>query len=186
MGYFDALASVSFKTASDGSRLFFPWGSLGRGYVIASEHDYQRLRQQTKIYHKVVAVLVLTIIIITAIRPNYFYAADATVLLLCVGSYPVWVRSLQQRLLPSGERQSVQERRTILAQTQSAAWLWLWEIAALACVGVGIVGSLISNPFNPQFISLGVVGGVCAAVYGRMLRLRRGHAGGDSSTSSKR
>lgn len=186
MGYFDALASASFKTASDGSRLFFPWGAWGRGYVIASEHDYPRLRQQFKIFYKVDAVLVLTMIIIGAIRPNYFLDASTTVFLLCVGGRAVWIRSLQQRLLPSGERQSVQERRTILAQTQSAASLWLLEIAALACVGVGIVGSLISNPFHPQFISLGVVGGALAAAYGRMLLLRRGHAGGDSSTSSKR
>jgi hypothetical protein len=30
MGYFDALASASFKTAADGRRLFFPWGVLVR------------------------------------------------------------------------------------------------------------------------------------------------------------
>ena len=50
MGYFEALASSSFKTAADGSRLFFPSGRRGRGYVIASERDYQRLRRQIKTY----------------------------------------------------------------------------------------------------------------------------------------
>jgi hypothetical protein len=29
MGYFDGLASGSFKTSQDGRRLFFPWGVLG-------------------------------------------------------------------------------------------------------------------------------------------------------------
>jgi hypothetical protein len=36
MGYFDALTSNAFKTAPDGRKLFFPWGVLGRGYVLAS------------------------------------------------------------------------------------------------------------------------------------------------------
>jgi hypothetical protein len=49
MGEFDALLGGSnFKTASDGSRLFFPWAPSGRGYVIASERDYHRLRRQIK------------------------------------------------------------------------------------------------------------------------------------------
>ncbi len=37
MGYFEALTSSSFKTTKGGQKLFFPWGTLGRGYVIPSE-----------------------------------------------------------------------------------------------------------------------------------------------------
>ena len=44
MGYFDALTSGTFKTTPDGKRLFFPWGTLGRGYIVGTETDYERLR----------------------------------------------------------------------------------------------------------------------------------------------
>jgi len=50
MGYFDGLTSGYFKTARDGRRLFFPWGVWGRGYVVGSELDYERLRGQIKIF----------------------------------------------------------------------------------------------------------------------------------------
>ena len=59
MGYFDALTSSYFKTAQDGRKLFFPWGPLGRGYVIASERDYKRLQRQVKVYTGVSLVLII-------------------------------------------------------------------------------------------------------------------------------
>jgi hypothetical protein len=37
MGFFNALTSSGFKTGQDGRKLFFPWGVLGRGYIIDSE-----------------------------------------------------------------------------------------------------------------------------------------------------
>jgi hypothetical protein len=36
MGYFDVLTVGCFKTAQDERKLFFPWGILGRGYIIPS------------------------------------------------------------------------------------------------------------------------------------------------------
>ena len=59
MGYFDGLTSGSFKTAEDGRKLFFPWGVLGRGYVLASEQDDARLRRQLKVYMMVSLALII-------------------------------------------------------------------------------------------------------------------------------
>ena len=36
MGFFDALSSGYFKTGADGHHLFFPYGAVGRGYVLRS------------------------------------------------------------------------------------------------------------------------------------------------------
>jgi drug/metabolite transporter (DMT)-like permease len=107
MGFFDALASSVFKTASDGSRLFSPLGHLGRGYVIASERDYQRLRRQMKIYFIILFVLIIG----AGFLLNYFlgvgntYVAFAqTVIALSMGgSYGVWAWSLCRRLQPSND-----------------------------------------------------------------------------------
>jgi len=43
---FDAITSPWIKTAPDGRKVFFPWGAMGRGFAIASEHDYRRLNKQ--------------------------------------------------------------------------------------------------------------------------------------------
>jgi hypothetical protein len=50
MGYLDAITSSAFKTADDGHKLYCPWGTLGRGYVLGSNEDYLRLRGQIKIF----------------------------------------------------------------------------------------------------------------------------------------
>jgi hypothetical protein len=59
MGYFDALSSASFKTSHDGRRLFFPWGVLGRGYVIEYEQDAKRIEQEIKIFMIVALILII-------------------------------------------------------------------------------------------------------------------------------
>jgi hypothetical protein len=87
---------------------------LGRGYVIASERDYQRLRRQVKIY-----VIALFVSIIGAgFLLNYFIgvgntyvAFTQTVITLSMGGfYGVWAWSLCRRLQPSSETLSGRRR----------------------------------------------------------------------------
>jgi Ca2+/Na+ antiporter len=167
MGYFDALTSSCFKTAQDGRKLFFPWGVWGRGYAVASEQDYERLRRQVKAY----MVVALVPIIVTAALQAYVGALVIGVLL--VAFYLVWMRFLLRGLLPSDERLSVQGSMTAQARAHSAAGLWFLEIGALAFVGLGIV-IIVIDPGN-WLIALGsiVFFGFCAAVGARMLVLRR-------------
>jgi len=170
MGYFDALTSASFRTAQGGSRLFFPWGTWGRGYAVASEQDYERLRQQMKIYYIVALVLVVGSAIV-----KIYSAAIVTVLLM--GFYLVWMRLLLPRLQPSNERLSLPESMSTQAHLHSAAGLWLLEIVSLVLAGGGVL-SIIFDPSN-WLLAVPSIGffGVCAFVFAHMLRLRRGRAG---------
>jgi hypothetical protein len=45
MGFLDRLVNGGFKTTEDGRKLFFPHGNLGRGYIIPSEVEFQRLQK---------------------------------------------------------------------------------------------------------------------------------------------
>jgi Na+-driven multidrug efflux pump len=126
--YFDALlGGSSFKTASDGSRLFFPWGGLGRGYVIASERDYQRLRRQIKIYFTVFYVFIFGAIWL----PTYFIGVGKTnvalgvIAVALIGFYGLWAWSLCQRLQPSNETLS---GRKVSTQHASAVLLLLMTL----------------------------------------------------------
>jgi hypothetical protein len=53
----DAMLSLWFNTAPDGRKVYFPWRSTGRGYTIASEHDYRRVHQQLKVIWVSVPIL---------------------------------------------------------------------------------------------------------------------------------
>ena len=97
MGYFDALTSRCFKTAQDGRKLFFPWGVWGRGYAVASEQDYERLRRQVKAY------MVASLVPIIGAAALQAYVGALVIGVLLVAFYLVWMRFLLPGLLPSDE-----------------------------------------------------------------------------------
>ena len=45
MGYFDGLTNASFKSDADGNTIFFPYGALGKGRLIADPDIAEQLRK---------------------------------------------------------------------------------------------------------------------------------------------
>jgi hypothetical protein len=166
VGYFDALTSSSFKTAPDGRRLFFPYGVLGRGYVLGSEQEYERLRWQIKIFTIVTLVLILA-----AAGMRAFWVAGVVTALL-IAFYLVWVRFLLRGLQPTDERLSLEESMTSQARTHNVAMLWAMEILSLLFVAGGVL-MLALDPGN-WLLALASIGffGACAVAFARMLVLR--------------
>ena len=68
--YFEGLIEGSFKTAADGQRLFYPWGVLGKGYVLLGVQAEQRIRRFMKIYYMVS----LPLVFITVSFYGFYYA----------------------------------------------------------------------------------------------------------------
>jgi hypothetical protein len=137
MGYIDALLGGSnFKTASDGSRLFFPWAPSGRGYVIASERDYQRLQRQIKIYFTVFYVLIFGYLFLPTHFIGAWYIALAVIAVPLMGFYGMWVWSLCRRLQPSnetlsGRRVSIQAAFLLLMTLAFVFGALLWASSVL-------------------------------------------------------
>jgi hypothetical protein len=166
MGYFDGLASGSFKTSQDGRRLFFPWGVLGSGYAIASEQDYQRLRQHVKAY----TVVTLVAVIASGIYEPYLAPLAAAALLVCF--YLAWMWRVLPRLQRSGERLSLPESMTSQAQAHGAVVLWLLAIACIVFVVTGVVMSVFDSTSRLAALACTVFFGLCAAKIARLLALR--------------
>ena len=103
MGYFDALTSSSFKTAEDGRKLFFPWGTVGRGYVIPSEDEFERLRGHVKAY----LVISLPLIIVVATWNGLL--GGVVVLPFLIVPYALWARAQCRRLTQTDEKLTLSE-----------------------------------------------------------------------------
>jgi hypothetical protein len=164
MGYFDGLTSGSFKTSQDGRRLFFPCGVLGSGYAIASERDYQRLRQHVKAY----TVVTLVAVIASGIYEPYLAPLAAAALLVCF--YLAWMWRVLPRLQRSGERLSLQESMT--SQAHGAVVLWLLAIACIVFVVTGVVMLVFDSTSRLTALACTVFFGLCAAKIARLLALR--------------
>ncbi|WP_155253510.1 hypothetical protein [Bradyrhizobium japonicum] len=100
MGYFQGLTSSSFKTTEDGRRLFFPWGVLGRGYLVGSEEKYGRLRKQMKTY---IVVSVLLIVVAPSLFRGYNLGVSAALAGVCLAFYLTWMCILLPSLNPTDE-----------------------------------------------------------------------------------
>jgi hypothetical protein len=169
VGYFDALTSSAFKTTEDGRRLFFPWGVLGRGYVL-TEGQYEKLQKQVRIY------MIVALILIIAMAVLKEYLATAVVVTFLIGFYLIWMKFVLPDLQPSEERLSLEESITSQAVRHHPVMLWFMTIASFAFVAMGVFVLIIDRA--SWWIGLGciVFFGLCALMMTRMLVLRRQQA----------
>jgi hypothetical protein len=166
MSYFDRLNSVYFKTARDGRKLYFPWGLWGRGYVVPSEQDYERLRRQLKTFWAVYFALIIPVC------AGQYYIAAFVLAVLITAFYAAWSRHLAAGLEVTNERLSLREAMASQARAYNALTLWSLELAALAFVACGIV-ILADDPSNWPIAIFSVgFGGYCAAYIAYVLVLR--------------
>lgn len=165
MGYFDALTSSYFKPAADGRKLFFPWGVMGKGYVIASEQNYQRLQRQCKTYSIVGLILILG-----ASLYGFLWGLFAAALLIAL--YIGWARYLLRDLQVSNEKLSLIESMKSQALAHRGWELWLLTVCSFVFVICGIV-AIIIDPRN-WLAGVGAIAffGFGAAVFLRMIVLR--------------
>jgi hypothetical protein len=166
MGYFDGLASGSFKTRPDGRALFFPWGVLGRGYTIASEADFQRLRQQVKTY----MIVSLVLIIGSGIHEPYLAPLAAAIPL--VGFYLIWMWRVLPRLQRSDEKLSLRESMASQVRAHGPVVLWLLEITAVPLFIAGVVMLVFDPNSRLTGLACSVFFGFCLAKITRLLMLQ--------------
>jgi hypothetical protein len=159
MGYFDALTTSSFKTAQDGRRLYFPWGTLGRGYFIGSEQDYKRLEKQVKTFTMVSLILIIGLSTFGSFLQVLVVAA------LLIGFYTVRAWYLTRRLQRSDETLSLRESMAFQARAHSALSLWSMEIASLALAGGGILMFFVNPEKSLTAFAAVVFFGTCAAFF---------------------
>jgi hypothetical protein len=167
MGYFDGLTSGSFKTARDGKKLFFPWGYLGRGYILASDHDAERLRRQLKTYY------IVMLVGIVATSGVHAFITSAVVAGACIVFYAIWARRQVAGLQPASEAMSFSESSASQARSFGPRALWLLELCSLLFVVVGVFMYTADPTNRPIALVTTIFFGCCALAIGYMLVIRR-------------
>lgn len=61
MGYFKRLTSSSFKIDHVGNTIFFPWGVLGKGYIVPDKITEDKIRNFVTLYHVVGLTLIFVV-----------------------------------------------------------------------------------------------------------------------------
>lgn len=168
MNFLNALTSAYFKTAPDGSIVFYPWSLWVRGYTLASEQDRQRLQRQLKIYLTVGFVLILLAMNMVSTLASFEIAGAISAF------YVLWMLYEIRHFSRSSEKLSVDESLTVQARAYNIVVLWLLLLLSIVAFGASIV-VLVVKP-GDWFVALTGIAffGLILAKAIRMLVLRYG------------
>lgn len=145
MGYFDGIVDGSFKTTDDGVLLYYPFGVLGKGYVIPTNEKKQEIRKRLKWLFAV--SLILIIASASSLAPSVlilsipWWIVGIAYLLLIIGlslvSYFI-AKGFTKGLTPVGKKLTVAESYQNSAKSHKIFTLIVLEIASLLFVVAGI------------------------------------------------
>ena len=166
MGYFDALTTSSFKTTDDGRRFFFPYGIIGRGFIIPTEDEYHKMRRTVKIY----MMISLSFVIIATRFPLLIGLAVVAILLI---PYFLWAHVKSRQMQVTQEKLTFKEHELNVTRVHNFLDLWLLELGAIGFVFAGIY-ILIIAPEKWLIASASILFfGLAAIAFGRMIFVKR-------------
>jgi len=162
MGYFDSLTTSSFKTTEDGRKLFFPWGTVGRGYIVPTEDEYQKLRRTVKIY-------LMASFPIIILATQFRMLVGIVVIMIDLIPYSLWAYAKSRQMTEAKEKLTLKENTSNMAREQSWIGLWLLELGAIGFVLAGIF-IIIKDPKNWMIALASILFfGLAAVVFGKMI-----------------
>jgi hypothetical protein len=180
MGYLDASTTHHFTTTRDGRRLFIPglfqWG---RGYVIGSEQDFERLRHRLKTYQAGAFVFILVAVWQMSLTAGLVVAALVFVAYsLLAGHLTRGMQPMQlseaglESFSPKGYFISPKGHLAVQARALGGANLWFLLLGSLVFVAGGIF-LFSANPAKRDVAVEGMVFfGFCAALFAYQFWLR--------------
>ncbi len=164
--FLDGFVDSWFKTAADGSRIFFPFGVLGRGYSVPFPEDEERIKEHGKVLIIGLAIAGFLLILFQEQLPIVICLSAVFVFGIAVTFY------LKHGLEPSNERLSYKENFQKQAFIYPVWFIWGGMIICAAFVALGLLILIFQPQEWPMAIGGIVFFGACSAVYIRMIIVR--------------
>lgn len=133
MSYFDGLTEASFKKNTQGETLFYPWGVLGKGYLVQDSKKEAHLRKFTKLNYMVTLPLVIVNQILFGYLPNLILMPIYLI------TFVVILKKLTKGLPYAEEKLKISESYKNSASKHNLATLIVLDIAALAFTLTGLL-----------------------------------------------
>jgi hypothetical protein len=149
MGYFDGLTDASFKTDERGNTIFYPWGILGKGYILP-EDKKDSFRVSIKRFLQVSLPLAILITILK------LWLLLLIVLPVFILGYTIWINKITRNLILSSNKLTLSESTTNSARSHNLTTLWLLAFSSLLFV-VASIFIIIITPENWSIAISGII-----------------------------
>jgi hypothetical protein len=166
MGYFEGLIASSFKTDEKGQVIFYPWGKMGKGYILSRDEQQIEISKFVKLYY----VISFASIIGLGIVLGWLY----TVILLpfLFAWYYFVITKRLKGLSKSDEKLTLKESYTSSAKAHNAVTLWIM----LACSVLFVLAGIFILIVNKEEWILALLSitffGVCGIAIAYMIKQR--------------
>ena len=160
MGYFDGLASGIIKKDKDNNPVYYPWGILGKGYVLPSAERETAIKSMVILFYQLFFGVFFV---------HLFLLKNALIFALLVLVLVIWFlvksKQLTKDCPKSGEKLTLKEGYTNSAKAHNKTVLWILLVVAIIAALGGIALLISSKQFILGLIITLLFGASSAAIY---------------------
>ena len=160
MGYFDGLASGIIKKDKDNNPVYYPWGVLGKGYVLPSAERETEIKNMVILFYQLFFGVFFV---------HLFLLKNALIFALLVLALVIWFlvksKQLTKDCPKSGEKLTLKEGYTNSAKAHNKTVLWILLVVAVIATLAGIAMLFSGKLFLPGLIIALLFGASSAAIY---------------------
>jgi hypothetical protein len=166
MDYFDGLTDAKFKNDAQGRLLFYPWGILGKGYVLPDESKKQQIRRFVRLSYIVFWPAIIGTIIFIG------WVFSFVVLFLLFLWYFFEISRFLKGLPVASERLGLSESYTNSAKSHNMATLWIMLIFSVLFVLSGF--AILVHNRDAWFVGLAsiIFFGASSLANGYMIKVK--------------
>jgi hypothetical protein len=165
MGYFDDLFDGVFKTDPKGNSIFYPWGFLGKGYILPDAKTKQ------KILNVIANYFIISFIFLLGVGVYWDWLYALALLPIFFIWYYFTYSKLTKNLLVTNSRLSLRESLKNSANSYKIITLWAMFAASLVFLLFFLV--LLTSKKTGLIEFAGVIFfGICTIAFGYMIKER--------------
>jgi hypothetical protein len=160
MSYFDGLASGIIKKDRANNSVYYPWGVLGKGYVLPSEARETEIKNMVILFYKIFFAMFFI---------HLFLLKNALIFAVFVITLLSWFLFQSKKLTKdcpkSDEKLTLKEGYTNSAKAHNKTVLWLLFVMAIIATLAGIASLFSAKLLIAGLFITIVFGASSAAIY---------------------
>lgn len=168
MGYFNALASGIIKKDVQNRSIYYPWGVLGKGYVISSEEKETDIKNLVIRFYQCIFALIFVFLLFKSLW---------LLVLLGVGLMGWFLLSNHRfttGLEVSQEKLTLKEAYTNSGKQHNLVVLWILLGVSVIFTSLGLLLLLVGKLGLGMFTT--ILFGLCTAAIGYMVKVKQSQA----------
>ena len=165
MGYFDGLASGIIKKDKSNNAVYYPWGVLGKGYVLPDATRETAIKNMVILFYQIFLGMFFIHLFLIKNAPIFAVLVIALVIWFLVKSH-----QLTKDCPKSDEKLTLKEGYTNSAKAHNKWMLWFCLVVSIYFTLAGIA-FLLSDKISIGLL-MTIVFGACTTAIGFMIKVK--------------